>query len=214
MTLKNLHRIKAALLVGLVILALVMPTAAQAQGGIYVVQRGDTLYSIAVRYGTSVQAIMQANGLSNPNLIWVGQRLRIPGAGGGSGGPSGGSWGGVYVVRYGDTLYSIAIRYGTSVQAIMQANGLSNPNFIWAGQRLRIPGAGGSSRGGGTVPSGGAVHVVQCGETLSSIAWRYGTSVWALVQANGLRNPNLIWVGQRLRIPGGGGCNTFDHGYH
>jgi LysM repeat protein len=211
MTLKNLHRIKAALLVGLVILALVMPTAAQAQGGIYVVQRGDTLYSIAVRYGTSVQAIMQANGLSNPNFIRVGQQLRIPGAGGSSGGSSGGSGGGVYVVRYGDTLYSIAVRYGTSVQAIMQANGLSNPNFVWVGQQLRISGAagssGGSSRGGGTVPSGGAIHVVQRGETLASIARRYGTSVSALVQANGLRNANFIWVGQQLRIPGASGSS-------
>jgi LysM repeat protein len=216
MALKNLHRIKAALLAGLVILALVMPTAAHAQGGVHVVQRGETLYSIAVRYGTSVQAIMQANGLRNANYIWVGQRLRIPGAGGSSGGSSAGSSGGVHVVQYGETLYSIARRYGTSIQAIMQANGLSNPNFIWVGQRLRVSGAasssGGSSSGGGTTSSGGTIHVVQRGETLSSIAQRYGTSVSALVRANGLRNANFIWVGQRLRITGGGGGSSLSGG--
>jgi len=66
-------------------------------GGTYVVQRGDNLYRIALRYGTTVQAIMNANGLRNANFIWVGQRLRIPGGGGGGGGttpPSGGGGGG------------------------------------------------------------------------------------------------------------------------
>ena len=213
MTSKKLHWFKAALLVGLVILVLVVPSAAHAQGGVHVVQRGETLYSIAVRYGTSVRALTQANGLSNANVIWVGQRLRIPGAGSSGGGSTAGSGGGVHVVQRGETLYSIARRYGTSVQALMQANGLRNPNFIWVGQRLRLSGAGGSgsggsSQGGGGVPAGGGVHVVRRGETLSSIARQYGTSVSAIVQANGLRNANFIWVGQRLRIPGGGGSSS------
>ena len=145
---------------------------------------------------------MQANGLSNPNFIWVGQRLTIPGGGGSAGG---GSTGGVHVVQRGETLYSIARRYGTSVNALVQANGLRNANYIYAGQRLTIPGSGGSSRGGGAPPSGGTVHVVQRGETLAGIALRYGTTAAAIASANGLRNPNLIYVGQRLTIPTGGG---------
>jgi LysM repeat protein len=193
-----------------VLIAFVLPASVQAQGQVHVVRYGDTLYSIARRYGTSVEAIMRTNGLSNRNFIWVGQRLTMPGSGsGGSSYSGGGSSGGgsVYVVRRGDTLYSIARRYGTSVQAIVNANGLRNASFIYSGQRLTIPGSGGSgnsSRGGGTAPSGGGVHVVRRGETVSSIARRYGTSVAAIASANGLRNPSLIYVGQRLRIPSGG----------
>jgi lysozyme len=108
----------------------------------------------------------------------------------------------VHIVRRGENLTRIAAYYGTSVQAIARANGLRNPNYIWAGQRLVIPPGG--SRGGGQRGGCGCVHVVRRGETLSQIAWRYGTSVWAIAQQNGLRNPNYIWAGQRLCIPCGG----------
>jgi LysM repeat protein len=207
----------AVVSIALIVLTLVLPASAYAQNRVHVVQRGDNLTQIAARYGTSVQAIMQANGLSNPNFIWVGQRLTIPGGGGGSAG--GGSTGGVHVVQRGETLSSIAWRYGTSVNALVQANGLRNANYIYAGQRLTIPGGGGSSRGGGVAPSGGTVHVVQRGETLAGIALRYGTTAAAIASANGLRNPNLIYVGQRLTIPsysgggstgGGGGAKWID----
>jgi LysM repeat protein len=205
---KPLFRTRMTIVLVTVLVLLALPLATYAQGQIHVVQRGETLSSIAVRYGTTVQAIMNANGLSNPNFVWVGQRLVIPTGGGG--GSSGGSGGGVHIVRAGDTLYSIARWYGTSVSALMSANGLRNANFIWVGQRLVIPGGssgGGSSRGGGTAPAGGGIHIVQRGQTLASIARYYGTSVAAIAAANGLSNPNLIYVGQRLRIPttGGGG---------
>ncbi len=212
MVVKRLFRAKImVVLVIALILTMALPLSAHAQSRVHVVQRGDTLYSIARRYGTSVQAIMSVNGLSNRNFIWVGQRLTIPGASSGGSSSSGGtSSGGLYVVRRGDTLSSIARRYGTSVQAIMNANGLRNSNFIWVGQRLTIPGAtsGGSSQGGGTIPSSGSVHVVRRGETLASIASRYGTSVAAIAALNGLRNPNLIYVGQRLNIPKGGSSSS------
>jgi LysM repeat protein len=200
---RTLIRSKVPLLVIVLLLTLAMPPVAQAQGQIHIVHRGENLTQIAARYGTSVQAIMQANGLGNPNFVWVGQRLRIPGGASGSSAAAGG----VHVVQAGETLYSIARRYGSSVSAFVQANGLRNANFIYVGQRLRIPGSsgGGSSRGGGSVPSGGTVHVVQRGQTLASIALRYGTTTAAIATANGLRNPNLIYVGQRLRIPAGGG---------
>lgn len=214
MVVKRVFRAKIMiLLVIVIILTMALPLSAFAQSRVHVVQRGDTLYSIARRYGTTVQAIMSANGLSNRNFIWVGQRLTIPGtSGGGSSSGGGTATGGAYVVRRGDTLYSIARRYGTSVQAIMNANGLRNGNFIWVGQRLTIPGAsggssssgGGSTQGGGTIPSSGSVHVVSRGETVASIARRYGTTVAAIATLNGLRNPNLIYVGQRLNIPKGG----------
>jgi LysM repeat protein len=203
---KTLDRSRTVVLLLLLIAALALPAAAQAQGQIHVVQRGENLYRIALRYGTSVSALVRANGLRNANFIYVGQRLTIPG----SGGSSGGSGSGVHVVQAGQTLYSIALRYGTTVSAFVRANGLRNANFIYVGQRLIIPGSsgGGSSRGGGSAPSGGTVHVVQRGQTPAGIALRYGTTAAAIAAANGLSNPNLIYVGQRLVIPsssGGGG---------
>ena len=100
----------------------------------------------------------------------------------------------VHIVQWGETLSHIALRYGTTVQAIAAANGIANPNRIYAGQRIFIP--------GGTAPvTGGAWYAVRWGDTLSSIAWRHGVSVWAIVHANNLANPNRIYAGQRLYIP-------------
>jgi LysM repeat protein len=102
----------------------------------YVVQRGDTLFAIARRYGTTVSAIARLNGLVNPSYIYVGQRLRIPG---GAPLPPPVKCGVWYVVRPGDTVSALALRYGTTVWAIVSANGLPNANRIYVGQRLRIP---------------------------------------------------------------------------
>ena len=98
----------------------------------YQVHRGDTLYSIARRNGVTVWQIASWNHIPNVNRIYAGQWLLIyPWCGGGHG-----FW---YVVRCGDTLWSIAQRYGTTVWAIAHANGIWNVNYIWAGQHLWIP---------------------------------------------------------------------------
>jgi lipoprotein-anchoring transpeptidase ErfK/SrfK len=110
----------------------------------------------------------------------------------------------VHVVQRGETLSQIARRYGVSMTSLAQANGISNPNFIYSGQRLTIPGASGGASSGGSAASSG-VHVVRPGENLSSIAARYGSTVSALASANGIANPNHIYVGQRLLISSGGG---------
>ena len=100
-----------------------------------------------------------------------------------------------YTVQRGDTLSGIARWYGVSVHALAQANHIANPNRIYAGQTLCIPSGGG---GGGS--GGGGHHVVRPGQTLSGIAAYYGTTTACLAQANGIWNPNLIFVGQVLRI--------------
>jgi LysM repeat protein len=102
----------------------------------YVVQRGDTLYSIARRYGTTVEAIASANGIANPSLIQVGQTLRISSSGGVSPAPSGGT---TYVVQPGDNLFRIALRYGMSYLYLAQYNGIMDPSHIYVGQVIRIP---------------------------------------------------------------------------
>jgi LysM repeat protein len=203
------------------ILAIVFSSAGPAFADeIYVVQPGDTLGRIAFRYGTSVQAIVAANPGINPNLIFVGQRLTIP-TGSGSPAPApqpqpGGTT--VYIVQRGDWLAKIAARFGTTVQAIQAANNLGNSTLIFVGQRLTIP-TGGSGPApapppGNTStpaptqppPSGGnTVYVVQRGDTLNRIAFRFGVTVQAIVAANPGLNPNLIFVGQQLSIPTGGG---------
>ena len=96
----------------------------------YTVQSGDTLSSIAAKFGTNYQALASLNGISNPNLIYVGQVLSINGS------ANAGSV--YYTVRAGDNLSAIASRYGTSYQSIASLNGLANPNLIYAGQTLKI----------------------------------------------------------------------------
>jgi putative chitinase len=99
-----------------------------------------------------------------------------------------------HVVQWGENLTRIAMRYGTTVWAIAQANGIWNINYIRTGQVLLIPVPG---------PDPGPWHVytVQPGDTLSGIAWRFGTTVWAIAQLNGIWNPHLIYVGQTLHLP-------------
>lgn len=159
---------------------------------VHIVQWGENLSSIARRYGVTVHAILRANAISNPNRIYAGQRIVIP------------CWrpyygysgcGYTYIVRYGDTLSGIAYMHGVSVNSIVSANGIANPHRIYAGQRLYIPCSGWYA------PVHGTYYTVRMGDTLSSIAWRSGVSVWALVHANHIANPNVIYAGQRLYIP-------------
>ena len=104
----------------------------------------------------------------------------------------------IHVVRQGETLFSIARRYGTSVEAICAANGIADSARIYAGQRLVIP----TSNVSAAPAAAGATHVVRAGENLYRIALRYGTTVAALARLNGIRNPNRVFAGQRLIIPG------------
>jgi lipoprotein-anchoring transpeptidase ErfK/SrfK len=125
-----------------VILALTLTIAAPAFASssiVHVVQRGENLYRIGLRYGVTVNALVAANGLRNANHVWVGQRLIIPT--GSSPSPSTPS-SGVHIVRAGENLYRIALRYGLSYYTLATANGIVNPNHIYAGQRLQIPGGG------------------------------------------------------------------------
>ncbi|MGD9571049.1 MAG: LysM peptidoglycan-binding domain-containing protein [Thermoleophilia bacterium] len=177
------------------------------------VRAGDTLGAIAARNGTTVSALAAANGIADPNVIVAGRRLTIPGGGGAAAAPSGGGWtaaGRTHVIRPGDTLSAIAAANGTTVGAIVRANGIADPNRVAVGRRLTIPGGG----AGGTVPAGmtpvggqgsggsGGAYVVRSGDTLSGIAARHGTTVAAIVALNGIADPDNVPVGRRLTVPG------------
>lgn len=250
---------------------------ALAASGTHVVRNGETLSGIASSHGTSVRALVEANGIADPNLIIAGQELTIPG--GGSSG-SGGSAASTYTVRAGDTLATIAARHGTTVRALAEANGITDPNLIVIGRDLKVLAAsgGGSSAprpittsggsgtqlpgqrhtvqpgetiagiaaryglssqdliawnglvdgriyattrlvlfnpgslpGSGSGATGGGTHVVGTGDTLGSIASRYGVRSSAIASANGISDPNRIRIGQKLTIPGasGGGGGSY-----
>ena len=182
-----------ALLVLIALLAPLWPVPAAAQSGgplqplVHVVQRGDTLFSIARRYGTTVDAIVHANGLADPRCIYIGQRLVIPG-----GVLPLDSWS-AHVVQPGETLPALAARYGVPWQTLALANRLVNPHLLYAGQVIRIPAPG---------ERVGALHTVQPGDSLIGIALRYGVGVWDLIEANGLDQPDRLIPGQWLFIPG------------
>jgi LysM repeat protein len=120
---------------------LVIPSGSWGCARYHTVQPGQTLSHIALYYGVSAHALSQANNITNPNRIYVGQKLCIPATGGPvyPAPPSQPSYV-HYTVRVGDTLSAIALRYRVTMQAIMSANGIANPNRIVVGQVLRIPG--------------------------------------------------------------------------
>ncbi len=204
---------------------------------VHIVRPGENLSSIASRYGVSVAALQRENGISNPDYIYVGERLRIPGAGVSSGtapvmttrqapaeAPSRPSHGyrrvgtTVYVVRPGDTLYGVSLRFGVSVADIVAVNHLRS-TLIWVGQRLLIPHGYAAppyrvvpTRVPATpthhfVPSDPSrlsfYYVVRPGDTLYMLALRFHTTVSAIKTLNRLI-ADWLYIGQRLRIPEGG----------
>lgn len=106
---------------------------------VHTVRYGETLSGIAVMYGVSSWAIMEANGISNPSRIYAGQRLCIPGGWSPDPGPPPSGCFGTHTVQRGETLTRIAGWYGTSVHTLMGLNGIHNPNHIFVGQRLKVP---------------------------------------------------------------------------
>jgi spore germination protein len=141
---------------------------------IHVVQRGETLWLIAQRYGVTIDQIVTANQLTDPNRLVGGQALVIP------------TPFKYHTVRPGETLWMIARRYGTSIEAIVQANRISDPSLIYPGSVLVIP---------------ARTHTVQPGDTLWEIAQRYGTTVQEIIRVNQITNPSLIYPGTVLTIP-------------
>ncbi len=192
------------------------PVARAAGGAVVVVQPGDTLSAIALRHRTTVARLAALNHLVDPNLIFAGQRILLEVAA--SGTSSGGNTAKpsltappkprVHVVRAGEHLTGIARRYGTTIDAIVQLNRIANPNRIFAGQQLLVPAASATtaSAAGASSPSKPAAaptiaHRVVPGETLTSIAHRYGTTIAAIMAVNHLVDANVIRPGEVLHVP-------------
>ncbi len=181
----------------------------KSNGLIYVVVRGDSLTAIAKRHGTTVAAIRDANGLKKGGRpILPGQELVIPKTKTAkkTGHTKSVRWSGkTHVVAKGDSLTAIAKRYGTTVRALRDVNGLVRGGRpIQPGQTLRIPKAKPSRKSRKKSKTRGKIHVVGDGQSLRGIAKRYHTTVEAIRRVNGM--PHGSWrirPGQKLVIPKG-----------
>lgn len=149
---------------------------------VYTVSPGDTLHSIAEKFGSTVDAISRASGIVEPDKIYPDQKLRIP----------------VfeeenvvtYTVQPGDTLYSIAQYFGTTTGEIASASDLEDPETLAINQVLRIP---------IKEPTFPGMYTVRPGDTLYSIAKKFDTTVTELINLNRITTPNLIYPGQQIK---------------
>ena len=148
----------------------------------HVVNRGESLSTIAQRYGLKTRTLQRYNDIQRPELLQAGARLKLPGAATT-----------FHRVRAGETLSAIARQYGVSVSALQQQNDIPRPELLRAGTRLQVAGARRRA----------THHVIRSGQTLESIARRYGLSVKAIASTNNIPDANRVRVGQRLRLPEG-----------
>jgi len=209
----------------LVVLALLVFTPVFAQDSTYVIQRGDNLYRIAQRFGITTQALAEANGITDPAHIFAGQELTIPDFDPSPPvveNPLVGGTPTIHTVTYGDNLRSIADLYGMTVEQVMQINNITNPDLIYRGQELTVwantptgdPAAQPAAEVNIAAPiesapvetapiePAPATYTVQPGEHLAQIARRFGVNWTNIAQANNLTDPDQIFAGQVLTIPG------------
>jgi LysM repeat protein len=183
-TLKRNRKLIGAAVAGSVAAGLLLGFAQKktdAVGTFYTVKKGDTLYSLAKKYDTSVEMLKEVNSLSS-DFIKAGQRLEVPVE----------AEAGIYTVKKGDTLFSLAKKYGVSVKVLKKENELVTDS-IYVGQVLSVPTHG--------FVTNEATYIVNPGDTLFNISQRFDVSLKELKQANGLKQ-DMVLIGQQLFIPG------------
>ena len=199
-------------------------TSSRTSGGNYLIQSGDTLYSIARRSGMSLNALLTLNGLSQSSVIYPGQSLtisqsdsRVATKSSSTGNPlaSGVSTSGTYTVKAGDTLYGIARRSGMSLNALLTLNGLSQSSVIYPGQTLKLSGASNATvaspasyKSTASSASTSGTYTVKAGDTLYRIAYNHGISLTTLLSINGLSETSTIIPGQQLVVSGSAKTTT------
>lgn len=186
--------------------------AAEAPPAVYTVRPGDTISSIANRFGLRTVDVLTWNGLGWRSVIYPGQTLSLTGASAAvapAAPPAQTATVASHLVVAGDTVFGIAQRYGTTVDAVLAANGLTRASVIYPGQQLSISSSSPAPVGAVTPTAPAAVtvvasqtHAVVSGDSLFAIAQRYGTSVAQLYALNGLAPGSIIYPGQTLTVAG------------
>jgi len=176
------------------------------KNSIYSVRSGDTMWDIAKAFGTTVDALRGINYIEKGSRIYVGQKLKIPtdamNLGSSSYAEKSSDNSDNYVsssessqshmVRKGDTLWDIARQYGTTSSAIRKLNNLDHSSRIYPGQVLTV-----RSNGSGT---NYVIHQVKRGESLGTIAKKYQTTINSIINANNISNPDQLQVGEKIKI--------------
>ncbi|MGV9192819.1 LysM peptidoglycan-binding domain-containing protein [Microbacterium sp. MC2] len=193
----------------------------------YTVTRGDTLWAIAQRHGVGLSPLLKLNGLTGRSVIHPGQKLKLSAGAPSPAKPaaskpsaskpaaSGSAATRTHTVVRGDTLWSIAQRHGLSLSSLLTMNGLKTSSIIYPGQKLTLKLAAApaaatrpAAPAPKPAPAPGATHTVAAGETLWGIAQGNGTSMAALLKANGLTEASIIYPGQKLVIPSATGLDA------
>lgn len=166
----------------------------------HTVRSGESLWSISNRYGITIAKLKSLNGLTS-NLIFPNQVLTVSGSSSSHSYSS--NSGSTYTVKWGDSLSSIANRYGTTYRHIMDLNGLRS-FLIFPGQTLKVSGTASSSsytHSNSNSSGSSSYYTVRYGDSLSVIAWKYNTTYQNIMRLNGLNN-FFIYPGQKLRVSG------------
>jgi membrane-bound lytic murein transglycosylase D len=178
-----------------------LPKSDRAQWTRHRVRRGETISTIASRYGVSQRALVDANKLRSRHRIYIGQVLTVPVPAGGSdyaysGGGRSRSLNedGKYFVHRGETLWDLSRAFRVSIESIRKANGMRPKDPLLAGRWIKIPGK--------AQPTGSVRwYTIKRGDTISEIAQEFGVKIRDLMAANNLRNAKRIYPGTKLRIP-------------
>ncbi len=172
----------------------------------HTVAAGENLYRISLRYNVPIATIAAANNITNFNLIFVGQQLTIPGTSGGTAPPTDtdttqttdSGTGATYTVVAGDTLGSIARQFGTTYTAIAAANGIANPNLIYPGQTLTIPGASAAPADSGS-SSGDSGSTTPPPSTAPTSGFELGGQVFSFAHPSQMSGAGMTWAKSQVR---------------